>query len=118
MQPLVECIPNFSEGRRTEVIQAVIAPLVAQRDIRLLDVDPNADHNRTVVTFVGPPAAVADAAFALTASAVQALNMEEHRGEHPRMGAMDVVPFVPISGVTMDDCVRLAQEVGERIANE
>ena len=118
MPPLVECIPNFSEGRRTDVIQAVIAPLVERRDIRLLDVDPNADHNRTVVTFVGPPAAVADAAFALTQSAVQHLNMEEHHGEHPRIGAMDVVPFVPISGVTMDDCVRLARQVGERIATE
>jgi glutamate formiminotransferase len=118
MQQLVECIPNFSEGRRTDVIQAVIAPLVERRDIRLLDVDPNPDHNRTVVTFVGPPVAVADAAFALTRSAVQALNMEEHRGEHPRIGAMDVVPFVPISGVTMDECVRMAQGVGQRIARE
>jgi glutamate formiminotransferase len=118
MQPLVECIPNFSEGRRPEVIEAIVAVLRDRPGVRLLDVDPNADHNRTVVTFVGSPDAVSDAAFALTRAAVERLNLEEHQGEHPRMGAMDVVPFVPISGVTMDDCVRLARQTGERIAAE
>jgi glutamate formiminotransferase len=118
MQALVECIPNFSEGRRSEVIEAIVAPLRDRPGVRLLDVDPNPDHNRTVVTFVGSPSAVAAAAFDLTRAAVERLNLEEHRGEHPRMGAMDVVPFVPLGGMTMDDCVLLARQVGERIATE
>ena len=118
MQALVECIPNFSEGRRPEVIEAIVAGLRDRPGVRLLDVDPNPDHNRTVVTFVGNPNAVAAAAFDLTRAAVERLNLEEHRGEHPRIGAMDVVPFVPISGVTMDDCVQLARYVGARIAAE
>src|SRR4051794_11100101 len=118
MQPIVECIPNFSEGRRPEVIAAIVGVLRDRPGVRLLDVESNADHNRTVVTFIGSPAAVAAAAFDLTQAAVKHLNLEEHKGEHPRMGAMDVVPFVPISGVTMDDCVQLARQVGERIAAE
>lgn len=118
MQPLVECIPNFSEGQRPEVIEAIVAVVRDRPGVRLLDVDPNPDHNRTVVTFVGNPNAVAAAAFDLTRAAVERLNLEEHRGEHPRIGAMDVVPFVPISGVTMEDCVQLARYVGARIAAE
>src|SRR4051812_35133792 len=109
MPQLVECIPNFSEGRRQDVIDAIVAPLRQVPGVRLLDVDPNPDHNRTVVTFVGDPQAVADGALALTRAAVQHINMDAHSGEHPRMGAMDVVPFVPISGVTMDQCVQLAR---------
>ena len=116
MQPLVECIPNFSEGRRQEVIDEIVAVLAEFPGVRLLDVDPNPDHNRTVVTFVGDPQAVGDAAFELTRAAVAHIDLTQHTGEHPRMGAMDVVPFVPISGVTMDDCVRLARETGQRIA--
>ena len=118
MQPLVECIPNFSEGRRQEVIDEIVAVLAEFPGVRLLDVDPNPDHNRTVVTFVGDPQAVGDAAFELTRAAVAHIDLTQHTGEHPRMGAMDVVPFVPISGVTMDDCVRLARETGQRIAEK
>jgi glutamate formiminotransferase / 5-formyltetrahydrofolate cyclo-ligase len=118
MQKLVECVPNFSEGRRPEVVAAIVAAIQDAPGIRLLDVESNADHNRSVVTFVGEPQATADAAFLLTAAAVRLLNMEEHTGEHPRMGAMDVVPFVPISGVTMAECVALAQDLGRRIAEE
>src|SRR6478736_397002 len=117
MQQLVECIPNFSEGRRQEVIDAVAGAVRGVEGARLLDVSPNPDHNRTVLTFVGPPAAVAEAAFAATAGAVRLINMEEQKGEHPRIGAMDVVPFVPISGVSMDGVVEIANQVGNRIAD-
>jgi glutamate formiminotransferase len=118
LQQLLECIPNFSEGRRTEVIEQIAGAARAVEGVRLLDVAPNSDHNRTVLTFVGPPEAVAEAAFAATAAAVRLINMEEHKGEHPRIGAMDVVPFVPISGISMDGAVEIANEVGRRIANE
>lgn len=118
MQKLVECVPNFSEGRRPEVIRSIVSALDGLPGVRLLDVESNPDHNRSVVTFVGEPQAVADAAFRLTEAAVAQLDMEEHVGEHPRIGAMDVVPFVPISGVTMDDCVALAQQLGRRIGEE
>lgn len=118
MKQLMECIPNFSEGRQQEVIDRVAGAVRSVEGVRLLDVSSNPDHNRTVLTFVGEPDAVGDAAFAATAEAVRLINMEEHRGEHPRMGAMDVVPFVPVSGVTMEDAIALANRVGERIAQE
>jgi glutamate formiminotransferase len=118
MQQLVECIPNFSEGRRDDVIQAVADAVRGVPGVRLLDVSSNADHNRTVLTFVGIPEQVAEAAFRATAKAVELIDMNEHKGEHPRIGAMDVVPFVPISGMTMDDAVALAQQVGKRIADQ
>ncbi len=118
MQPLIECIPNFSEGRSQDVIDRIADAVRDVDGVRLLDVAPNPDHNRTVLTFVGPPDAVGEAAFKATAEAVRLINMEEHQGEHPRMGAMDVVPFVPVSGVTMDDAVALADKVGRRIADE
>ncbi|MDQ2808569.1 MAG: glutamate formimidoyltransferase [Chloroflexota bacterium] len=118
MQKLVECVPNFSEGRRPEIIRQIVGALDGLPDIRLLDVESNADHNRSVVTFVGEPAAVGEAAFRLTQAAVALLDMEQQTGEHPRIGAMDVIPFVPISGVTMAECVALARHVGERIGQE
>jgi glutamate formiminotransferase len=118
LHQLLECIPNFSEGRRAEVIEQIAGAVRDVDGVRLLDVAPNADHNRTVLTFVGPPEAVAEAAFAATAAAVKLINMEEHKGEHPRIGAMDVVPFVPISGISMDGAVEVANQVGERIARE
>lgn len=118
MQKLVECIPNFSEGRRQDVIDKVAGAVRAVQGVRLLDVAPNPDHNRTVLTFVGPPDEVAQAAFAATAQAVQLVNMEEQKGEHPRIGAMDVVPFVPLTGMTMDEAVALASKLGKRIAEE
>jgi glutamate formiminotransferase len=118
MQQLVECIPNFSEGRRDDVIQAVADAVRGVPGVRLLDVSSNADHNRTVLTFVGVPEQVAEAAFRATAKAVELIDMNKHKGEHPRIGAMDVVPFVPVSGMTMDDAVALAQQVGKRIAEQ
>lgn len=118
MQRLMECVPNFSEGRRQDIIDDVAGAVRAVEGVRLLDVSPNPDHNRTVLTFVGAPESVAEAAFAATAKAVQMVNMEEQHGEHPRMGAMDVVPFVPVTGVTMDEAIGLANAVGKRIAEE
>ncbi len=118
MQKLIECVPNFSEGRRQEVIDQVAGAVKGVEGVRLLDVSPNPDHNRTVLTFVGPPDAVAEAAFAATAEAVKLIDMEKHKGEHPRMGAMDVVPFIPISGMTMQEAVEMANQVGQRIAEE
>ncbi|HYP21482.1 MAG TPA: glutamate formimidoyltransferase [Chloroflexia bacterium] len=118
MKQLIECIPNFSEGTRQDVIERVARAVRAVEGVRLLDVSSNPDHNRTVLTFVGEIDAVGEAAFAATAEAVRLIDMEEHKGEHPRMGAMDVVPFVPVSGVTMDDAVELAKRVGQRIAEE
>lgn len=116
MQKLVECVPNFSEGKKRDVIEKVAGAVRAVEGARLLDVSSNPDHNRTVLTFVGPPEAVAEAAFACTAAAVELIDMEAHKGEHPRIGAMDVVPFIPISGTTMEEAVALASAVGKRIA--
>jgi len=114
-QRVVECVPNFSEGRDRAKIKQITDAIEAVRGARLLDVDPGADTNRTVVTFVGDPDAVAEAAFQAIARAAQVIDMSRHHGEHPRMGATDVCPFVPISGVTMEDCAAIARSVGERV---
>jgi glutamate formiminotransferase len=118
MQKLLQCIPNFSEGQRPEIIEQIADAVRAVEDVRLLGVSPNGDHNRTVLTFVGPPDAVAEAAFQATSKAVELIDMRVQKGEHPRIGAMDVVPFVPISGMTMADAVEVANAVGKRIAAE
>ncbi len=118
MRQIVECIPNFSEGRRPEVVDEIAATIRAVRGARVLDVESDADHNRTVITFVGPPAAVEEAAFRAAARAAELIDLNHHRGGHPRMGATDVIPFVPVSGVTMDECVAIARRVGARIAGE
>jgi glutamate formiminotransferase len=115
---LVECVPNISEGRRPEVIDTVVAAAAAVAGVTALNVDPGAETNRTVITLVGPPDALVEAAYRLIAKAVATIDMTTHRGAHPRMGAVDVVPFVPISGVTMDDCVDLARRLGERVGRE
>ena len=107
---VIECIPNVSEGRRTDVIEACAAA-IRQSGVRLLDVKPDASHNRTVYTFAGSREAVKAAALALFREALSAIDLRTHSGEHPRIGAVDVVPFVPIEGVTMADCVTLAREV-------
>src|SRR4051812_40684923 len=118
MQKLIECIPNFSEGRRQEVIDQVAAAVRGVKGVRLLDVSSNPDHNRTVLTFVGPLDEVSEAAFQATAEAVRLIDMNEHVGEHPRIGAMDVVPFVPLAGATMEDAIALANSTGKRIADQ
>ncbi|MGE5572370.1 MAG: glutamate formimidoyltransferase [Bacteroidota bacterium] len=115
---IVECVPNFSEGRRPEVVREIVAAVESVSGVRLLDYSSDPNHNRSVLTFIGEPAPVKDAAFRAIAKAAELINMEEHRGEHPRIGATDVVPFVPVLGVTMADCVALARELGARVAHE
>ncbi|MBM4345996.1 MAG: glutamate formimidoyltransferase [Deltaproteobacteria bacterium] len=117
-QPLVECVPNFSEGRDKHKIKAITDAIEAVAGARLLDIDPGADTHRTVVTFVAPPEAALQAAFAAIAKAAEVIDMRGHRGEHPRMGATDVCPFVPVSGVTMEQCAELARRLGRRVGDE
>lgn len=112
---LIECVPNFSEGRDRSVIDAITAEIETVAGAQLLDVDPGADTNRTVVTFAGDRVAVGEAAFRVIVKAAELIDMTAHSGAHPRMGATDVCPFVPISGATMDDCVELAREVAARV---
>jgi len=115
---LVECVPNFSEGRDRKVIDAIAAAIASVDAVRLLDVDPGAATNRTVFTFVGPIEAVEQAAFLAMERAAALIDMRTHRGAHPRMGATDVCPFVPLGGTTMRDCVELAHRVGRRVGDE
>ncbi len=117
-QPIVECVPNFSEGRDQAVLKEITDAVEAVSGVKLLDVDPGANTNRTVVTFVGPPEAVEEAAFRAVARASELIDMRRHRGEHPRMGATDVVPFVPVSDIGMDDCAEIARRVGRRIGDD
>jgi glutamate formiminotransferase / formiminotetrahydrofolate cyclodeaminase len=112
---LVECVPNFSDGRDPQTIDALRGALTAVTGVRLLDVQTDASHNRSVFTFVAPPAAALEAAFAAMRVATQRIDLTKHTGEHPRMGATDVVPFVPVEGVTMDECIALARTLGERV---
>ena len=112
---IVECIPNFSEARRSSVIDEIISEIEAVGDVRILDQHSDIDHNRTVVTFVGPPEPVEEAAFRAIARAGELIDLDNHQGEHPRIGATDVVPFVPISGVTMVECVEMARRLGKRV---
>ncbi|HYG58443.1 MAG TPA: glutamate formimidoyltransferase [Symbiobacteriaceae bacterium] len=114
---VIECIPNFSEGRRPEVIEAIVTAIQAC-GVTMLGVSPDADHNRTVVTFVGNPEAVARAAVRGAEVAGRLIDLTQHKGNHPRMGAVDVIPFVPISGCDMKDCVALARQVGEAIGSQ
>ena len=118
MNQIVECVPNFSEGHNEKTIEAIAQSIRDTNDVKLLSVEPDKDYNRTVVTFVGEPSAVVEAAFQATRVAAQRIDMRTHRGEHPRIGATDVVPFIPIAGVTMKDCVSLAHEYGKRVASD
>jgi glutamate formiminotransferase / formiminotetrahydrofolate cyclodeaminase len=118
MQKLIECVPNFSDGRDLNKINQITDSIKKVEGVTLLDVDPGQDTNRTVVTFVGTPDAVAEAAFQAIKTASQVIDMRQQKGTHPRMGATDVCPFVPVSGVTMDDCVELSKKVGKRVGEE
>jgi len=115
---LVECVPNFSEGRDREKISAITKEIESTPQVTLLDVDPGESTNRTVVTFIGTPEGVKEAAFKAIKKASEVLDMSQHTGAHSRIGATDVCPFVPVTGVTMEDCVQLAHELGERVAKE
>jgi glutamate formiminotransferase len=113
---LIESVPNFSEGRRPEVVQAIVDAVRRSGGARVLDLSSDPDHNRSVLTLAGDPAALRAAVEALVAACVERIDLRSHRGSHPRMGAVDVVPFIPIRGATMEDCVALARAVGESIA--
>ncbi len=115
---LIECVPNFSEGRDRAVIDAITSEIAAVDGAELLDVDPGAATNRTVVTFVGSPEAVEEAAFRAIAKAAELIDMSRHTGEHPRMGATDVCPFVPVEGATMEDCIEIARSLAERVGTD
>ena len=117
MEKIVECVPNFSEGRRAEVIEEITSA-IASAGVMILDREMDADHNRSVITFAGAPDAVEEAAFRGIQIAARLIDMDTHRGEHPRIGATDVVPFIPVRGVTMDDCIVMARRVGARVAHE
>jgi glutamate formiminotransferase / 5-formyltetrahydrofolate cyclo-ligase len=115
---MIECIPNFSEGRRRPVIDAIAASIAGVHGAAVLDIHTDADHNRSVITFAGPAGAVAEAAFRAVRTAAMLIDMNQHRGQHPRVGATDVLPFVPLAGVTIEECIALAREVGRRIGQE
>lgn len=118
MKRLVECVPNFSEGRDQAKIDLIVAALESVPGVKLLDRQTNTDHNRAVLTLVGEPRDLAEAAFRGVARAADLIDMRQHRGQHPRMGATDVVPFVPIRGVEMADCVELARDLGRRVGEQ
>jgi len=118
MQAIVECVPNFSEGRDLTVIRTIGDAIRTVHGVTLLSAEPDKDYNRTVVTFVGTPQAVCDAAFEATRAAARLIDMRFHKGEHPRIGATDVVPFVPVAGVSMAECVQLARRFGRRVGEE
>ena len=118
MTPLVECVPNFSEGCKPETVRLIAESLASVDSACVLDTHIDPDHNRSVITFVAPPEKVVAAAVNAVRRASELIDMRAHYGEHPRLGATDVLPFVPVRGVTMDDCVRVAHEAGEIIAQE
>ena len=118
MAKIVECIPNISEGRNTEVIEAVLDTVRATAGVTLLDYSSDPSHNRTVITFLGSPEGVQEAAVALAKKAAELIDLTKHEGEHPRMGAVDVIPFVPIKEISKEECIELSKVVAERVWNE
>ena len=115
---IVECVPNFSEGRNPEIIKQIAAEIESTKGVRLLNVDPGEATNRTVITFVGEPAPVVEAAFKAVKRAGQLIDMRQHHGAHPRIGATDVLPLIPVSGITLEECAQLARQLAQRIADE
>jgi len=118
MDRIIECVPNFSEGRDEAVIQAIAAAIKTVKNVKLLDIDAGRDFNRTVYTFVGEPEAVFEAACRAAKIGIQLIDMRKHHGEHPRMGALDVIPFIPIKGVTDEECIELSKRFGEWLSRE
>jgi glutamate formiminotransferase/formiminotetrahydrofolate cyclodeaminase len=118
MTTLIECIPNFSEARRPEIIDQIVAAINSVEGARLLDRSSDLDHNRTVITFAGPPFAVEEAAFRAIRTAAELIDLNNHQGEHPRIGATDVVPFVPLSDASMEECIAIAKRLGQRVGSE
>ncbi|MFL6229509.1 MAG: glutamate formimidoyltransferase, partial [Pyrinomonadaceae bacterium] len=118
MEKIVECVPNFSEGRRPETLARLVGAVDSVEGVAVLDTHTDADHNRSVITFVGEPRAVVEAAVRAARVAVELIDLRQHTGQHPRVGALDVLPFVPVRGITLEDCIALAHEAGERIWDE
>ena len=118
MRKLIECVPNISEGRDAEKIKAIYSVVETVEGVKLLDVDPGKATNRTVITFVGEPDQVVEAAFQLIKKAQELIDMTKHTGEHPRFGATDVCPFIPIANASMEDCIACAKKLGERVGKE
>src|SRR3990172_10007492 len=112
MNKIIECVPNYSEGRDADKIAKIAGEIEKVKDVKLLNVESDADYNRTVITFAGKPEAVRDAAFYVIEMAAEIIDMSRHKGAHPRIGATDVCPFVPVSDVTMDECVQIARTLG------
>lgn len=118
MKKTVECVPNFSEGRRKEVIEAIVNAVKGQKGVKVLDYSADGDHNRMVVSFIGTPKAVRKAVLSSSKKAIELIDLNLHSGQHPRVGAVDVIPFIPISNVTMRECVKLAHEVGKELSEK
>ncbi len=118
MEQILECVPNFSEGQNKQVIASIVDAIASVDEVQVLHTDSNEAANRTVVTFVGMPKAVVEAAFRAVQKASELIDMQKHKGEHPRFGATDVLPLIPIKGITMDEAVKLARELAQRIGNE
>lgn len=118
MSKLVECVPNFSEGRNKEIIESIVDEVRKTEGVKLLDYSSDKDHNRSVVTFLGGPEEVEEAAFKLIKKAAELIDMRNHQGAHPRMGATDVVPFIPIKDVTTEECVEISKKLGKRVGEE
>lgn len=113
---IMECVPNFSEGRDLQKIDEIVSPFRAKAGVKLLDYSNDEDHNRLVVTVVGEPDALKEAVIEAIGIAVELIDLNHHQGQHPRMGAVDVVPFIPIKGCTMEDAIAVSKEVGQRVA--
>jgi len=118
MRKIVECVPNFSEGRRKKVVDQIVGAITSVKGIKVLDVEMDSDHNRSVVTFIGNPQLVEEAAFRGIKKAAELIDMDSHKGQHPRIGAADVIPFVPVRNVSMKECVEMARRLGERVGRE
>ena len=117
-EQLVECVPNFSEGQDMQIIDQITSEITKVAGVKLLDVDPGYEMNRTVVTFIGSPTGVKEAAFLAMKKASELIDMSIHTGTHPRMGATDVCPFVPVSGISTEECIKISEEVAERVSRE
>ena len=118
MKRIIECVPNFSEGRDKAVIDAIVAAIASVEGVKVLDVDPGEATNRTVVPFVGEPGPVLAGAFKGVAKAQELIDMRKHHGAHPRSGATDVLPLIPVSGITLEECAGLARTLAERLYRE
>ena len=115
---LIECVPNISEGRNEDIINQIIEPIKSNNALHLLDLDPGADTNRTVITFTGPPTDVIEGAFQLIKSASKLIDMSKHKGEHPRMGATDVCPLIPIKNVSIKECIKYSNILAKKVSND